>query len=117
MIFALFCALGAHWLVLQSVAWTTMLANNLRTVSLTEAVQRTLDGRHPCALCKQIATGKNSEKKTQYPTQLQRFEFLTAASAHVFAAPTRFCLLWLSSRASKSVPLAPPTPPPRVAFV
>src|SRR5207247_1889036 len=31
---ALLTAIGAHWAVLQSVAWTTMLAENLRTTSL-----------------------------------------------------------------------------------
>ena len=117
MIFALLCALGAHWFVLQSVAWTTMLAGNLRTASLTEALERTLDGKHPCALCKQIAAGRNAEKKTQFPPQLQRFEFLTATTPYVFAAPTRFCLLRLTGQSSKSVPLAPPTPPPRFSFV
>jgi hypothetical protein len=117
MIFALLCALGAHWLVLQSVAWTTMLAGNLRTVSLTEAVHRTLDGRHPCPLCKQIAAGRTSEKKTQFPLPMQRFEFLSAAIPYVFAAPRRFCLLRISNRSPRSIPLVPPTPPPRAAFV
>lgn len=28
---------GAHWVVLQSVAWTTMLADNLHTRPLSEA--------------------------------------------------------------------------------
>lgn len=117
MIFALLCALGAHWLVLQSVAWTTMLAGNLRTVSLTEAVERTLDGKHPCPLCKQIAAGRNTEKKAQFPLPLQRFEFLSLTTPYIFAAPSHFRLLKLSNRSSESVPLAPPTPPPRGFFV
>ena len=117
LIFALLCALGAHWSVLQSVAWTTMLAGNLRTASLTVALQRTLDGKHPCALCKQIAAGKNSEKKTEAPPQLQRFEFLTATTPYVFNAPTHYCLLRPDSDPSRSVSSAPPTPPPRTAFV
>ena len=93
-----------------------MLAGNLRTASLTEALQRTLDGKHPCALCKQIAAGKNSENKTQVSMPLQRFEFLNATTPYVFSAPTRFCLLRAASRSSKSILLAPPTPPPRVAL-
>src|SRR5690349_4015791 len=55
LIVALLSASGTHWLVLQSVAWTTMLASNLRTSSLGEALERTFDGRHPCRLCRQIA--------------------------------------------------------------
>jgi hypothetical protein len=46
---------GAHWGALQSVAWTRMLAENLRTVLFADAVVRTFDGQHPCSLCKVIA--------------------------------------------------------------
>ena len=31
LIVALLAAVGGHWIVLQSVAWTNMLAGNLRT--------------------------------------------------------------------------------------
>ena len=41
---ALVLMTGAHWAALQTVAWTTMLANNLRTQSLTQAVSDTFDG-------------------------------------------------------------------------
>ena len=34
---------GVHWGALQSVAWTRMLAENLRTTSFTEAVVRTFN--------------------------------------------------------------------------
>ncbi len=40
---ALVATTGLHWAVLQSVAWTTMLANNLRTQSLAEAVAHTFE--------------------------------------------------------------------------
>jgi hypothetical protein len=34
-------SLGLHWTLLQTVAWTTMLANNLRTHSVAEAMSDT----------------------------------------------------------------------------
>ena len=63
---ALVTTTGLHWAMLQSVAWTTMLADNLRTQSLTEAVTHTFDGKHPCCLCKAIAAGKKSEQKKEF---------------------------------------------------
>ena len=50
--------LGPQWTALQTVAWTTMLANNLRTEFVTKAVSNTFDGEHPCPLCKALAAAK-----------------------------------------------------------
>jgi hypothetical protein len=62
---------GAHWALLQSFAWTTMLAENLSCGSVSQAVSRTFDGKHPCPLCKAIAAGKTSEKKKDSTLRLQ----------------------------------------------
>jgi len=40
----LFAMLGGHWLVLQSVAWTRMLADFSRQDSLPAAISKTFDG-------------------------------------------------------------------------
>jgi hypothetical protein len=74
-VLALVLSTGLHWAALQTVAWTTMLADNLRQQSLTEAVSQTFDGQHPCRLCKAIAAGKQSEKKTELSFQSQKLEF------------------------------------------
>ena len=55
MVAALVLTTGAHWAALQTVAWTTMLANNLCTQSVSEAVSHTFDGEHLCPLCRAIA--------------------------------------------------------------
>jgi hypothetical protein len=70
-VLALVLSTGLHWAALQTVAWTTMLADNLRQQSLTQAVSQTFDGQHPCCLCKAIAAGKQSEKKTELAFQSQ----------------------------------------------
>lgn len=99
--------------MLQTVAWTNMLAANLRSGSLEEAVTKTFDGRHPCSLCKQIAAGKQSEKKTEFPTVAKKIEFTHAPSRFVFAAPMNFWLQNEPSANSVSLTHAPPVPPPR----
>jgi len=112
-LFALLTAIGAHWLVLQSVAWTTMLADNLRTTSLPAAVERTFDGKHPRALCKQIAKGKQTEKKTEFRVEPNKFEFSYSPAAFVFVAPTDFWEVSPFDAPASLLPRAPPVPPPK----
>ena len=61
MALALFLIAGGHWAMLQGVAWATMVHDFSRNGSLTQAVEKTFDGKHPCAMCKKIAKVKNSE--------------------------------------------------------
>jgi hypothetical protein len=56
-------SLGAHWALLQSVAWVGMIAAYSRDGSITQALSKTFDGRHPCRLCKMIQQGRAEEKK------------------------------------------------------
>jgi hypothetical protein len=99
--------------VLQSVAWTTMLADNLRTASFTQALERTFDGKHPCLLCKQITAGKKSEKKAEFPLQFKQLEFTHAATCFIFAAPADFWLAGASVATLQTLSYSPPVPPPR----
>jgi hypothetical protein len=74
LIVALLTSCGAHWLVLQSVAWTTMLVENSRRGSLVEAVKTTFDGAHPCGLCKTIETERGHEQRHDPPPLLGKIE-------------------------------------------
>ena len=116
LVVALLAATGTHWALLQTVAWTGMLASNLHDGSFVEAVEKTFDGKHPCCLCKQIAAGKKSEKKTEFPMQLKRLEFLFATPQFVFSAPTLYWCFATANPLSKSICHTPPTPPPRGIF-
>ena len=62
---ALTLSLGAHWALLQSVAWVGMVAAYSRDGSVAEAFNKTFDGKHPCCLCKVIQAGRAAEKKHQ----------------------------------------------------
>jgi hypothetical protein len=114
---ALIATTGLHWAVLQSVAWTTMLADNLHSSSFRDAMTKTFDGKHPCCLCKAIASGKKSEQKSEFTAQMQKFEFPPVKENFVLIAPTQFQFLPQANTFAKSLTQKPLTPPPRGFFV
>jgi len=107
-------ATGLHWAALQTIAWTTMFAANLSSQqSLTEAVAQTFDGEHPCPLCKAIAAGKKSEKKSEAITPVLKMEFPPVADRFVLIAPKPFAAFSPANVFADSVRSQPPVPPPR----
>jgi hypothetical protein len=116
-VLALVLSTGLHWVALQTVAWTTMLADNLRQQSLTQAVSQTFDGQHPCCLCKAIAAGKQSEKKTELSFQSQKLEFPPLNENFTLIAPTQFYFLPQENSSAKSLVQKPLLQPPRGFFV
>ena|ERR1700677_45031 len=117
LLFALLFAMGGQWAVLQSIAWTNMLADNLRSASLPEAVAKTFDGKHSCRLCKAVAAGKNSEQKKEFISVTLKLEFppvgetaflITPMPSHPFPQQNSF---------SESLAQKPALPPPRSFFV
>jgi len=117
LVLALAAMLGAHWTLLQTVAWTTMLADNLQSNSFQVAAEKTFDGQHPCCLCKVIAAGKQSEKKTEFSLQSQKPEFPPLKENFVLIAPSQFQLLPLENSSAKSLAQKPLLQPPRRFFV
>lgn len=113
LILALVGALGGHWAVLQTVAWTNMLATHLRTSSLEVAVTKTFDGNHPCGLCHEIKSGKKSEKKSELPGAAKKLEFVTDRPVFVFSPPADFQLRPAPSTSARQRGHQPPVPPPR----
>jgi hypothetical protein len=112
-IVALIATTGGHWAALQSVAWTTMLADNLRMHSFSESVARTFDGKHPCPICKALAAAKKSEKKSEFTLQMQKLEFPPANENPVLIAPSDFQLLPQPNFFAESLTQKPLLPPPR----
>jgi hypothetical protein len=115
-VFALVATLSAHWALLQTVAWTTMLAGNLTSCSFHDAVTRTFDGQHPCPLCKAIAAAKNSGQKNHVTFEQQKLDFPPIEGSLVLMAPSQVEIPSPDTFA-KSVPQKPPVPPPRGSFV
>ena len=111
---ALASSIGLHWAFLQSVAWIGMMISYSADRPVTEAISDTFDGQHPCKLCKQIAKGKQSEKKSEFQLKLGKVKFAYARVAFVFSAPP---LLWEAAASNESADLlthSPPVPPPRI---
>ena len=116
LILALLMATGSHWALLQSVAWTNMLAENLHSYSFTEAMVRTFDGKHPCRLCCHIAEGKKTEKKTEFPVEIKKLEFIQLSAPLILTAPRMLALEVRAQGAIHSLIYQPPFPPPRSLF-
>ncbi len=111
---ALVGTLGVHWAVLQSIAWSAMLADNWHSGSLRTAVVRTFDGQHPCGLCKGIAEGKRSEQRKEFKVELPKLEFPPLAVETALIPPARLRVLIFSQTLPDTAAPAPPTPPPRL---
>ena len=86
-IFALCCAIGLHWIALQSLAWTTMIIDYSMRASLRQAITQTFDGAHPCSLCHVVSTGKNSEKKSDMQWSTPKIDMICAPSANRISRP------------------------------
>ena len=113
MVVALACIIGLHWAFFQSLAWVGMVITYSQDATIKEALEKTFDGKHPCALCKEIAKGKRSEQKSEAPLQLKKFEFLALKAQFIFAAPRAFWHRQTAEDHLRSILFTPPTPPPR----
>ena len=60
-------SLGMHWALLQGIAWTGMLISFASEGTVIEAVEKTFDGQHGCALCAKVKEGRDSDQ--QQPQQ------------------------------------------------
>lgn len=105
--------MGAHWAILQSVAWTGMLVSYSRQGSFKEALQNTFDGRHACELCKFVKAGRQSEQKQGQEKLLLKLDLFVLGTPGQSLFPPSIEPLCLTDRAgycwSKD---SPPTPPP-----
>ena len=100
LIVALLSLGGAHWVVLQSVAWTTMLVEHSRESPLLEAVRQTFDGAHPCSLCHRIEAGRKTGKQQELVPMPVRVELFYEPPAG--SVPPVRCAQVLNAPAEKS---------------
>jgi hypothetical protein len=114
---ALVLTMGLHWAALQTVAWTTMLADHLSKQSFSEAISQTFDGQHMCPLCKAIAAAKKAEKKSEAVSPDLKMEFPPVADSFVLVPPTPVSAFSLGGLSARSSFLKPLLPPPRGLFI
>ena len=113
LVVALACSIGLHWALFQSVAWMGMVLSYCQEATLTEALVKTFDGKHPCALCKEIAKTKQSEKKCDLRLEGKKLEFSYDLAAFVFSPPSHYWEIRISEPAGSVLEHTPPVPPPR----
>jgi hypothetical protein len=120
-ILAILCALhvsGAHWLVLQTAAWTGMLVNRSQETTVSEAVRTTFDGEHPCALCQAVEEGQQKEKDNEPARLIEALANLSfIRPAAVILPPPTAVAIHFAEREALGCPRVekPPIPPPRRA--
>ena len=105
---------GAHWIVLQSIAWSSMLAKHAQHSRLAEAVQKTFDGAHPCNLCKGMSRAQGTEKKeASVPVEISKIPVLHEI-APKFISISRISIAVVSAGQSLLARCdEPESPPPR----
>ena len=111
---ALCCAIGLHWVALQSFAWTSMLIEYSKRAPLCQAIAQTFDGAHPCSLCHIVATGKASEKKTEIQSPVPKIDIICVARVIQLISPVALFDYTLHDFSVSEIEHSPPVPPPRV---
>lgn len=116
LLLALATAGSLHLPVLQAAAWAGMLVSYSRDNSVTEAVQMTFDGEHPCPLCtsikKQQTRAHDESISLTVPASLQLFVDTPAPWIHVLTPVARIVP---PDRVRDAVCHPPETPPPIAA--
>lgn len=115
---ALVLVLGAHWSLLQLGAWVGMTIAYSRTASLSVALEKTLSGRHPCAVCHLVREGRAAEASAarEVPVKKEtKLEFLAVAAGPALFPPSVLPPVFFPALPAGLGRAAPPLPPPRAA--
>lgn len=113
-VLALTLSLGAHWALLQSAAWFSMVVNYSQETSFEDAVKMTFDGEHPCKLCNFVQDGKKAEKERDVTKVECEKKFFAEEKLLIPDRPTDFAVLSATAESPLTRCDLPSTPPPRV---
>jgi len=115
-IVALCCAIGLHWLTLQSIAWTSMIIDYSKRGTLCQAIAQTFDGAHPCSLCHIVDKGKTSEKKSDLQLFTPKIDIICTNGVITLIQPCVYVDYVTGDLAVFKIGESPPVPPPRNSF-
>lgn len=116
-VLALTLSLGAHWALLQSFAWASMVATYTQETTLSDALEKTFDGEHPCKICRFVQEGQEKEKKDEAVKISEPKKNLCSSNLSVPPAPSEFTLLPPLINVPHLRGYTPPVPPPRSSLV
>lgn len=111
-------SLGFQWTLLQSVAWTVMLLDRSAEMGWVQAMETTFDGHHPCALCKVVRKGRDTQQQQQtLVLSLAKTDMVAAGDAFEWVPPSTRCIGLIPARDERAAFRAypPPWQPPRRA--
>ena len=108
-------AVGGHWAIFQSAAWMGMLIKYADGASLSEALSKTFDGRHPCQLCRLVDEGKKAERKEPLKMLDTKIDFFMELGGAWFFAPQVDVVGLPPVSSAPQVSFSPLVPPPRAA--
>ena len=115
---ALFVAIGGPLALLQGVAWVTMVHDFSKSGSLSQAVEKTFDGQHPCPLCQKLAKARAAEEKAPVTVKIdKKAEVFVASKSAIVPLPIVRCFSY-PPHPFVNVPesfFAPPVPVPIAA--
>jgi hypothetical protein len=108
-------SLGMHWALLQGIAWTGMLISFAREGAMIEAVEKTFDGQHACALCLKVKEGRDSDEKQpqQAGQSLKKLEAVLVAGVKLIVPAAEVLNFAVLREQSVSRNETPEMPPPR----
>ncbi|HRH97062.1 MAG TPA: hypothetical protein PLB55_14065 [Prosthecobacter sp.] len=108
-------SLGMHWALLQGIAWTGMLITFAREGAMIEAVEKTFDGQHACALCLKVKEGResNREQPQQAGQSLKKLDAVLVAVVKLIAPAAKEMSFAVFREESVKRNERPEMPPPR----
>ena len=92
-----------------------MLVDYSQQDSLTVAVAKTFDGKHPCQLCHTVKQVRQEEQKKQTPTAIAKLEAVLPPAIQIPPRPKAPRLFFSVAQQRREVALSPLIPPPRAA--
>ncbi len=112
---AICLSLGMHWALLQGIAWTGMLISFAREGAVMEAVQKTFDGQHGCALCHKVKEGRESNRNQprQAGQSLKKIDAVLVEITRLIAPAAETMSFVMTHETLARRNELPETPPPR----
>ncbi len=107
-------------MILQGFAWAGMFARFAQDGTVSEAVSKTFDGKHPCRLCHLVREGRAEERQAGGSATIvapAKLDLIPAKPCLVLSpveTEGRQAVFGVSSYPSQRR-ASPPVPPPRAA--
>lgn len=114
-VMALTFSVGAHWALIQSLAWVGMTVSYAKQGSFVVALTKALDGQHPCEICKFVQQGQKSERQKEFHSLDTKLDLLFQGGVTELSIPHVAPFEYLVSLPWTVRGDSPPSPPPRFA--